>query len=120
MCQALLRRDDLHVSHEDFIFRAIGYYIKSHPDISPQEASGLWVQCRFAQLSPDCLATACHTTGIPLYALTEGAVAKLLADSEQGTVSAYQEYVTQAGTRHDGTARFQARAEASHPTMAMQ
>lgn len=112
--ESLLNRMDLRVSHEDFVFRCIGHYIQAHPDLSPQQVASLWLLCRFSQLSPDCLASACHTTGIPLYALTEGSVAKLLAESEEGTVSAYQEYIDRVGTSHAGVARFQPRQDTVH------
>jgi len=110
----LLERVDLRVHHEDFIFRCVRQYIQAHPDLSPPQIAALWLRCHFAQLSPDCLAEACHTTGIPLYALTEGSVAKLLAESEEGTVSAYQEYIAKVGASHGGVARFQPRQDAAH------
>ena len=105
----LLDRVDLRVGHEDFVFRCINHYLQAHPDLSPQQTADLWLRCRFAQLSPDTLAAACHTTGIPLYALTEGSVAKLLAESEEGTVSTHQEYIAKVGGSHAGVARFHPR-----------
>ena len=92
---------DLKVSHEDLLFKAISAYINGHPKLDKEESVKLWLTCRFAQLSPAFLAEACHTPGIPLQMVTEGAVGKLLA--EDSTATAYQAYInsTPHGTYGD-------------------